>query len=256
VSRIDGEGNYIDQFSFDRTAAAPFLGSYRLGDLTYLLPDQGLLGQARVDSRDPDQAKLPEGFVVVSPSGEGALLEPFPSFMYGYGFLGRTSLYAAGGNPPIVALGNNDRYEISVYTTSGVLKSIVRNLRPNDPVLQDDLDQYADMIRTNSPPAEVDERVRAFYDADYPTSFPAFDQLFVDRTSHIWVRHRFPEAYDEDALVPWEVYDADGMYVATAQLPGMIYSLYDVGDDFILGRVIADEFGSEEVRLYRLERRR
>jgi hypothetical protein len=104
-----------------------------------------------------------------------------------------------------------------------------------------------------------------------PRTIPAFAELRLDPTDHLWVRE-----YDlEDATAffdqtfafrrgqmgrreiridarRWHVFDATGQMLGEVHLPPR-FQVHEIGDDWILG-VWRSELDVEHVRMYRIEK--
>jgi hypothetical protein len=94
----------------------------------------------------------------------------------------------------------------------------------------------------------------------FPENHPAFDQIYIDRTEHTWVRHphsRYRSDYRFSSIrLPhqWtlDVFSPAGEWLTTLKLPQSL-EMNEIGEDYILG-VWKDEMDVEYVRMYSLDR--
>ena len=131
---------------------------------------------------------------------------------------------------------------------------------------QADFDHYID--------AEVAKRA-SFYATNYPSlpdadaivnnyrrylesgtmaeAFPAFSSVIGDRAGYLWIReYDFP---GEERKAPlWTVFDPGGLVLGYIETPTAL-EIYEIGEDYILGRV-HDELEVEYVQVWPLERGR
>jgi hypothetical protein len=218
----------------------------RYGEGVYLLPDGGFLTPAReITPSSASNGRPPGGYILVTTAGEATLIEGFPSAV--------TSIYAAGGTPPRLAIGNVDSYEISIFTSAGDFIQRIRNSRPNDAFTSEDIERTCRAGAERRPPEAAAAWRSECMRRAYPETHPAFQDLFVDSTAHLWVRRRLPTGPDvQDSA--WDVYSPDGLLLGEVVLPARLFEIFDVSDDFVLGGFIGDELGTQQVRLYDLMR--
>jgi hypothetical protein len=246
VSRFGPDLGFGDRAAIDREPAAALMPPGRFGEGVYLLPDGGFLTPARERTPSaPSNGRRPGGYILVTAAGEATLIEGFPSFV--------TSVYAAGGTPPRLAIGNDDSYEISIFTSAGNFIQRIRNTRPNDAFSSEEIERTCHAGAVRRPPGEAAAWRSECMRRAFPDTHPAFQELFVDRTSHLWVRRRLPASPDEIEAM-WDVYSPDGLLLGVVVLPAMLFEIYDIGHDFVLGAFIGDELGTQQVRLYDLRR--
>jgi hypothetical protein len=160
----------------------------------------------------------------------------------------RRSLYATGWRDQIV-LAPSDRYEIRTYGRDGELRWLVRRDHELVPVTQADVDAHLEARLAEADPGARD--ILRELSADYPVveTFPAFSQLIVDSTGHLWVKD-YVRPDDERSV--WTVFDPDGRAQGLVETPpGLL--VFEIGADYILGRAL-DELGVEYVQLWDLAR--
>lgn len=100
-------------------------------------------------------------------------------------------------------------------------------------------------------PPDMLERMRARAESlPLPEEHPAFTELICDRDGYLWVA--LPAHADAPA-VHWEVFDREGAFRATVELPRADRVL-DIGGGHVLS-VRTDQLGVEYVELRTLTRR-
>jgi len=107
----------------------------------------------------------------------------------------------------------------------------------------------ADLARTNN----QDQRrlYEAYYKLDLPLPVyvPAYQNLYVDETQHIWVeRYRLPG----EQVRTWDILDPAGYWLGSLTLPGRFW-LHRAGQTFVLGTQM-DSLDIERVQEYPLFR--
>jgi len=148
-----------------------------------------------------------------------------------------------------IFIGDQETFEVGVYTGDGALRRIIRLSGVDLRVTGDDLERAREE-RLASVPAERRTMMRAQLDAmDVPETRPAYSRLLVDSEGALWVGDYAP--YPEDPVL-WRVFDAGGRLVTALQVPDRL-RLFDVGADWILG-VWRDDLDVERIRLYRLRK--
>ncbi|UCC83972.1 MAG: hypothetical protein JSW46_03285 [Gemmatimonadota bacterium] len=148
-----------------------------------------------------------------------------------------------------VFIGDQERFEVGVYSTSGVLRRIIRVLNVELRVTRDDIERAIEQ-RLASVPEEQRVRMRAQLDAmDVPATRPAYGRLLVDSQGALWIGDYAP--YPDDPVL-WRVFDAAGRLVTTLQVPER-FRVFDIGSDWILG-VWRDDLDVERVHLYHLRK--
>ena len=80
-----------------------------------------------------------------------------------------------------------------------------------------------------------------------PTTFPAFSGLATDRAENLWVRE-FAKPGDDQRL--WSVFDRDGTWLGTVELPPGA-GLLDIGRQHVRVRW-TDDLDIEYLRMYEL----
>jgi hypothetical protein len=144
-------------------------------------------------------------------------------------------------------VGDQERFEIGLYTASGELRRLVRLLGVDLRVTQDDIDRAVAERLAGQPP-ERHAMLRAHLGAmDVPETRPAYGRMLVDSEGNLWVAK-----YSSFPVQPasWRVIDSGGGLLGAVQVPERFH-VHQIGEDWILG-VWRDEFGVEYVRLHAL----
>lgn len=149
-----------------------------------------------------------------------------------------------------IVVGTNDAFSLRVHDASGRLMRLIRQNRPLRPADPDEIARVLEPARARSADRPGGERMLAAIDQlPLHETLPAFAQLLLDRTGHLWIQE-FPGSGARPT--DWQVFDPEGVLVARVGLPDGL-EILDVGPDYLLGRV-SDDLGVERVRLYDLER--
>ena len=149
-----------------------------------------------------------------------------------------------------VYIGTADRYEILVFSTTGTpLPSISRTAVPIpvtpadiEAALESDVSQFGERSRKST--------TEEYASMTLPKILPPYRALMVDAADMLWVQE-YPRA--GSAVVTWRVFGADGRTVAEVVLPAAL-DVYEIGLDYVLGRVVDEAEGVPEVRLFALRR--
>jgi hypothetical protein len=161
---------------------------------------------------------------------------------------GRTQAHVARGDRLYVLDGALPRIE--VFDTAGRLVSVITADIPPRAVTPADLDRYRAETLERTRDANAKRRFEtAFAELPVPPNMPAFSELRIDPSGHIWAqRYR---AFDDEPQ-SWTVFDPEGRMLGDVVLPTGL-EVYDIGDDYILGK-IADDLGVEQVRVHEVQR--
>ena len=148
-------------------------------------------------------------------------------------------------------VGDNDQYEISVFSSDGTLLHVVRLEGTERPVTRKAIEEYMeDRIpkRTDLPRKYLEDQLQALITHG---TLPAFDKLLSDEDGYLWVRdfdHRLPADRDER----WNVFDPNGRYLGALEMPAS-FSLMTITPKYIAG-VSRNAGGAEIVRVYELKK--
>ena len=163
------------------------------------------------------------------------------------------------GREPRVALSNTRAYvaladsmHILVFDMNG--KALPPLRAPHKPVASTDADWNAEIDRWV---ALIGEKRRTmivsmFDEMPRPRNLPATRDIIVDAQQNLWVQH-FPRA--SQPTVTWTVFAPAGQVLATVQLPTAL-EVYEIGNDYVLGRYVNVDTEIPEVHLYKLSRTR
>lgn len=156
---------------------------------------------------------------------------------------------SAAAHADQVFVGDQERFEVGVYSTSGVLRRSIRLADFDLRVTRADIERAIEE-RLARVTEEQRVRMRAQLDGmDVPTTRPAYGRLLVDSQGALWVGDYAPYPEDPDL---WRVFDASGRLVTALRVPER-FRVFDVGADWILG-VWRDELDVERVHLYHLRK--
>lgn len=163
--------------------------------------------------------------------------------------LGRDARMAIGATRVYVALG--DSVSILVFDLNGKQITVFNARQPRVEATKDDL--VAEMEREI---ARTGEKSRSRISREYSTMplvkfLPATRDLVVDAEGNLWVQH-FPRS--SRATVTWTTFSLTGKVLATTQLPAGL-EVYEIGRDYVLGRIVDAGSDLPEVRLFALVRR-
>jgi hypothetical protein len=146
--------------------------------------------------------------------------------------------------------GMGDDFTVDVYDTTGThLRSLRRSFEPR-PVTDDLIDRLL-AAELDAAPEDRRPAIQTDY-AERPraATLPAFaDTWLVDREQHLWIREYVAPV---DTANDWSVFDPDGAWLGTMQLPDS-FTPHQIGSDFIIG-VQRNELDVETVRRYPLTR--
>jgi hypothetical protein len=161
--------------------------------------------------------------------------------------LARSASVAVWGDS--VYVGDQERFEIRLYSRSGALKRIVRLLDVDLRVTQQDIER-AVAARVAGEPPERRSALRAHLEAmDIPATRPAYSRLLVDSEGDLWVSD-----YSSFPVEPtgWRVFDPEGHLLGSTSMPDRFH-VHQIGQNWVVG-VWRDELGVEYVRLYGLDK--
>jgi hypothetical protein len=148
-----------------------------------------------------------------------------------------------------VYVGDQETFEVGVYSTNGGLRRIIRLPNVDLRLTRDDIERAIER-RLASVAEGQRTMMRTQLDAmDVPGTRPAYGRLLVDSQGALWVGDYAP--YPEDPVL-WRVFDASGRLVTALRVPER-FRVFDVGADWILG-VWRDDLDVERVRLYHLRK--
>ncbi len=162
--------------------------------------------------------------------------------------LGKQSVIAIGSDRAYI--GTADRYEFLVVDLAG---KVIDTLRRDIAVRNTTPDDIADAKAREK--AGLNPRRAAAIDEWYatlpfPATLPAYAATLVDSHDLIWVQDF---AGSDSPLIGWTVFDRVGSIVAALSLPANL-EVYEIGEEYVLGRYLDPDVGEPEVRLYRLRR--
>lgn len=131
--------------------------------------------------------------------------------------------------------------EIQCFNWEGRLERILRLRESLLDVTQAQIDGYIERFMESSQGERPNLRTM-LAEMPYPHELPAFDDLLVDDTGHLWARRFRP---DDRSPEVWSVFGIEGQLVAEVSAPAGFQILF-VGHDEVLARWL-DEFDVEYV---------
>ncbi len=157
----------------------------------------------------------------------------------------RLTSAAVRGNE--VFVGDQESYEIGLYSPAGALRRLIRVSDVDLALSADDIEAAVEE-RLSQEPIARRALLRAHLEAmDVPPSRPAYGRFVVDAEGNLWVAGYGPPG---EAPGHWRVFAEDGRLLGSVEVPDR-FRVYQVGPDWVLG-VWSDELDVERVRLYRL----
>jgi hypothetical protein len=181
-----------------------------------------------------------ERYVGYEPSGMGMWLTDPP--------FGRTMTARTASDRLYVATGLN--YQIAAYRQDASLELLVR--RHHEPTAVTDalrawaLEQQEAEIADHSGHAR-DNLLRAYAEMPMPEVLPPYRSIEVDAHSNLWVQEF---TVGRETPNEWSVFDKTGVWLGSVALPPGL-DVYEIGDDYILGKV-EDELEVEHIVVYTL----
>jgi hypothetical protein len=162
--------------------------------------------------------------------------------------LGKQSDVAVG--PDRVYVGTADRFEILVFDPGGNPADTIRQATASLETTRADIENAKQKELASN-----DETWRASIERDYarmpfPKTVPAYTDLVVDSDGNLWVQE-FPRV--RSSRVRWVVFNSAGTRLAELSLPTDL-EVYEIGQDYVLGRYLSADESIPQVRLYRLHR--
>ena len=154
----------------------------------------------------------------------------------------------------LVVIAPTDRSEIKAFTQAGALARIVRLAREPRTPERAHVDAFIEARVARAPGEDVNHRARLRRDYNalpVPERFPVFTSVIADALDHLWLEeYEIPGEEREDVL--WTVVDPGGRVLGLVETPEQL-EIYEIGEDFILGRV-RDELDVEYIQVWPLER--
>lgn len=148
-------------------------------------------------------------------------------------------------------VGDDDAYAISALSPEGTLLHVVRLEGAERPVTADAIDEYIDsrlMLNPDLKRSYLEPPLRALITAK---TMPAFSALRADPDGYLWARD-FDLALPGSQRERWNVFDPNGRYLGALEM-AKGFAVLTVGTDYV-GGVAKDKYGTEQVRIYELNR--
>lgn len=160
---------------------------------------------------------------------------------------GRNTFWGIGADGRI-AIGDNARYEVHIFSPAGQLERIVRLRDGQLPLTDDDITAWKDwrLERTSSESRKAD-LMRLWQHVARFDLMPAFRSLILDEEGNLWVeRARRPN----DPIAQYDVFNPDGAFLTQVNAPAGLVVLR-AGSDYVLG-IWRDADDVEYVRAHNL----
>lgn len=161
------------------------------------------------------------------------------------------------GKQPVIALGADrlyigtaDRYEIMIFDLSGNRVGTIRKPDVNLATTDDDIAYVRERAIAGTDEGQRAGIERAFATMALPKTIPAYRAMVVDAAGYLWVQS-YPRR--KSPTVAWSVFDSRGRQVAEVALPVHL-EVYEIGQDYVLGRFLDPEESIPQVRMYGLRR--
>ena len=160
---------------------------------------------------------------------------------------GRDAVFAVLGDQFYV--GYQNEYEIELRDTNDSLTALIRVQRNNRLVSPKDIEQFKINGLVGVHERNRDEKIAELDGLSYPETMPAYGGIITDADGNLWVAEYDPFP---DETLEWTVFDTDHHMLGAVEVPSR-FSIYQIGSDFILGRMI-DRRGIEHIQIYSIEK--
>ncbi|MFC1661398.1 hypothetical protein ACFL3S_08125, partial [Gemmatimonadota bacterium] len=152
--------------------------------------------------------------------------------------------------PDHVFLGPGVKPEVEVWDPDGTLVWLLRWRAESRSVGSEEIARYREEWLGHYEGPDM----RRFWegwlrDVPFPEVMPTFENLFLDRTGHLWVEHYAP-FWEESPT--WIILSPEGEWLGDMDTPPGL-RITEVGADYVLG-VWEDELDVEYIRMYALDR--
>lgn len=161
------------------------------------------------------------------------------------------------GKQPVVAMGNDrayigiaDRYEFLVADLAGKIVDTLRRDVEVQKTTAADIAYAKAKAKAGASPRQATSIDSLWETIPFPTELPAYSAAIVDAADLLWVQDY---ARSSSPVIGWTVFNHEGEIVATVALP-VLLEVYEIGEDYVLGRYLDPVVGEPEVHLYRLSR--
>lgn len=146
-----------------------------------------------------------------------------------------------------VFVGSNEAYVIEEYARDGqLLRSLQRPIAAT-PVTDARVAREAEAIALRLPEERRASFRQNWQDMPQPSALPFYSGLNISADGHLWVK-KFSSLGDPNDT--WSVFDPSGRLLGQVELPEGL-TLYQVGDDYVLGRW-RDDLDVEYIVMYEL----
>ena len=263
IGHFDPSGTLLRERTIDLGAlfAAVQTPEQRLAEsVTLPLPDGTFLVSLGRTDWSPELGtyyRVPTGYMRVDSSyathsfgwwaGREVLLAPLPvPFVLPF----RTqAVFTAGGNPVSVYISSGDRYEVRQFAPTGALRRIIRRPAVEPiPILAREVEAWKARLSEDQ---QLDwEGWDRVMERNPPRPCrPTVAGLITDAEGNLWVANRLDDQSSE-----WSVFDPEGRWLGTMQLP--VPRVAWIGRDLLVGLRRDPDIGVESVSVHRLIRPR
>lgn len=160
------------------------------------------------------------------------------------------------GREPVLALGRDaaylgsaDSFAIEVYALDGSHLRTIGLDEPPPRTTGADVARFKRLDTLGKPTRRQPQLVEEWPE-DFPPTLPAYTHFIVDSDEHLWVRRYPAGAADTTA---WVVFAPSGTARAEVMLPAL-FTVHEIGRDYILGRLLDPAEGFHRVVMYALDR--
>jgi len=196
-------------------------------------------GAGWITHLDPEGQPL--GRILEFPSGE-VFLPPTGGQLT----LTMARRHFTGAGPGGIVMGFADHFGYEGYDFDGRLVRIVR--RPGEPLPVTEQDREAEREwRRQSAAPFLRENAE---NLEFPETHPAYDDLRVDPSGHVWMQITRPDTAADFAV--WSVFDSGGRWTTDVSILADL-DIMEIGEDHILG-LATDELDVQYVQWYELTR--
>ncbi|HEX8695324.1 MAG TPA: hypothetical protein VF746_23130 [Longimicrobium sp.] len=143
-----------------------------------------------------------------------------------------------------------DAFEVRRFRPDGRLEAVFRKRQEPVAVTDEDVREYREQMLEGVSGPDRARLERVLASIPFPDRKPAHGRMLVDAEGSLWV---LETKADDDPRFRWSVFDPDGVWLGTVEVPAG-FRVLEVGADYVLGVRQAPDTGIEEVRVYPLRK--
>jgi hypothetical protein len=147
-------------------------------------------------------------------------------------------------------IGIADRYEFLVADLAGKIVDTLRRDVEVQKTTAADIAYAKVKAKAGVSPRQASSIDSLWETIPFPAELPAYSAAIADAADLLWVQDY---ARSSSPVIGWTVFNREGEIVATVALP-VLLQVYEIGEDYVLGRYLDPVVGEPEVHLYRLSR--